>query len=433
MIKEKGALKMEDFDNLNGIDEELKKLEDEFSNDDNVMRELAAPSAADYWKKRLEEEKELWSKMIETKEEEKKALQAKLSKQEKDLVALREDVKKIQSGYAEESQAWQERFKTKETELLLEKERVGWDEKFRGLQYENKILQEEFERSKKYYEEEMSGVRNAHGKELEELISAQNALVENLDSLEREIGEMEKMTGSYREEKETLGKELALRETKLAELAEKLARAQAEKAELAARADYFYARAGSLKEQYSQYLSCMTDYFFARVRDNIGTVLGIIGYCFRRLGLKKAVKRQMIVMSEASERMLKSMDAVAGLVAPGKLELQDFSAERLLSRLCDNADASCLPPGLKVKANYAVLAEALCPYADRAVKSGVSCRAVPAGNILGLEITVQGKIEVNPEFIRLRHVVFMHEWDMSTAFENNNTKLLIEIPAIEAG
>lgn len=420
-------------DDWNNIDEELKKLEDEFSGDDNVMRELAAPSAADYWKKRLEEEKELWAKIIETKEEEKKALQAKLSKQEKDLDALKQEIKKIGEGYAEEAQAWQERFKTKETELLLEKERVLWDEKFRGLQYENRILQEEFDRSRKYYEEEKTNTKNANKKEMEELLSAQNVLIENLDALERELGEYEASSESYRKEKERLGGELALSGEQLKNVSEKYARSEREKEELNARIGYLNESFAERRDGYLEYLSCVTDYFSGRVRDNLGTILGIINYCFRRIRLHKLAKKQLIIVSDVVEKILQSVDKMTELIPPEKLELQEFSAVRLFAKLGDSMEASQLPLDLKIKANYPGLKDALSPYAERAVKAAVVCKPVPVGSILNLEITLQGRISVDPEFIRLRKILFLHEWSLSTAFDSgsNNTKMSIQIPAFK--
>lgn len=301
-----------------------------------------------------------------------------------------------------------------------------------SLQYENKILQEEFERAKNYYEKEKDNIRAQHGKELEELFSAQNLLIENINSFEQSIKELEAMAENNLKDKENLNAELALQKEKLAGIMEKYEFIESEKNRLQDKLGYLLDELKHLRKNYSEYLSSIIDYFGLRAKDQLGTVLGIANYCLQhlRIGRGRVFKKQLVILSEIVDGILQTIEGLTGLVFYNRLDFQEISVERLFAKLGDTIDTSHIPVALKLKVNYPELKRVISPYTDRALKANIRCSKIPVGNLLTLDIVVPGEVKLDAEFVQLKHIVFLHEWRLAVVFENDTTTITIEIPVM---
>lgn len=128
------------MDEFNELDQELEKLRSELKLQDEWSRQFQAPAPGDYWRHRLDEEKALWQKKMQVSDEEKKALEERLANQQSQISAYNQKLNEIEHKFDIETRNWEERLKVKETELLMEKNRIMWEDKIRDAEYENKDL-----------------------------------------------------------------------------------------------------------------------------------------------------------------------------------------------------------------------------------------------------------------------------------------------------
>lgn len=133
------------MDEFKDLDRELEKLRQELNLLDNSVHSppLRGMDTSDYWRRRLEEEKLLWDKKFAFAEAEKKHLTERLAQQEKQLAEYQQQFQKLQEQMERETQLWQERLRAKETDLMLEKNRLLWEDKIRQANLEiEKYLKE---------------------------------------------------------------------------------------------------------------------------------------------------------------------------------------------------------------------------------------------------------------------------------------------------
>lgn len=126
------------MDEFNDLDRELEKLKAELSLTDEWTRQFSSPAPGDYWKHRMDEEKALWQKKLEVNEQEKKAMEARMNSQQSEIGAYNQKLAEIEKKFDVESKNWEERLKAKEAELLMEKNRLLWEDKVREVEFENR-------------------------------------------------------------------------------------------------------------------------------------------------------------------------------------------------------------------------------------------------------------------------------------------------------
>ncbi|MDI6641231.1 MAG: hypothetical protein QME68_02850 [Elusimicrobiota bacterium] len=415
---------MDEFKEIN-LEEELKKLEEEFSADDIIMQRLGSqtiPSTADYWKKRVEEEKLLWQKIVETKEEDKKQLEIKLKQTETELATVREQLKKLQETFQAEMRAWQEKFASKETELAVEKERIEFVDRIKELERENKFLEEQLSKLKEQSTADKKQLEEAHRKDLEELLNAQNALVESLEGIETELKQLE----SERNEQKDKITQLTVERERLAN----------ELNQLQAYIQYKIQEAAEYENQLYEYFSSVTEYFLNIVKDILGTITGIVNYCFKKLrlgflgaiGRNVTVKRQLVIIENLIGDILQLLERLTGYTKRQLLNLQEISIDKLFNKISDEIDTGPLPQGLKVKVDVAKFVASLRNYCERAASIVTSYNS--AGRVVELKMTTFSKIKLDLEFIQLKHVALQHRIIVILKVYEDKSVILVSIPVL---
>ncbi|MDI6756507.1 MAG: hypothetical protein QME32_00625, partial [Endomicrobiia bacterium] len=124
------------------LDKELVRLKSELDIQDEMTNRFTAPVSTNYWQKRLEEEKELWRKRMLTREEEKKTLESQIRRQETHLKEYESKLSGIEKNFERELKNWEEKFRVKEADLLLEKNRILWEEKVKDAESETRQILE---------------------------------------------------------------------------------------------------------------------------------------------------------------------------------------------------------------------------------------------------------------------------------------------------
>src|SRR3989339_870517 len=130
------------MDEFKYLDSELERLKAEMAVQDDAVRNFNFPSPDDYWKRRIDEEKILWNKKVLARDEEKKALEAKLSQQQLQIDQYNQQLREFERRLEKEGMEWENRLKAKEADLLIEKNRLLNEEKVKSAETEVKRMQE---------------------------------------------------------------------------------------------------------------------------------------------------------------------------------------------------------------------------------------------------------------------------------------------------
>lgn len=181
-------------ENFSELEKELQKLKSELEIQDELTNRFISPVSTNYWQKRLEEEKVLFEKKLQAKEEEKKLLESRIKQQEIQLQNYQDKLTQLEKNFERELQSWQEKFRIKEADLLLEKNRILWEEKLKDA--ENEIRQ------------------------LLEKISTLNETIRQLK--DENVLEKERLLKNFDDEKKLLNEKVSLYQKTVDELTAKL-------------------------------------------------------------------------------------------------------------------------------------------------------------------------------------------------------------------
>ena len=127
-------------DSWDWVQDELKKMQDEMPQDPEMMQVVDAISVADFWKRRYDEERMLWERKLEIKEDEKKNLKDKAQSHEMSIKELDYRFKELERRWEQEKLMLEDRLKSKEIESSLEKAQLMWETRLKLLEEENRTM-----------------------------------------------------------------------------------------------------------------------------------------------------------------------------------------------------------------------------------------------------------------------------------------------------
>lgn len=177
----------EKFYTWDEIEKELSELELQYGDSDEIVRNIITPSVSAYWRKKLEEEKILYEKMLQTKEEEKKQILLKLQQQQEIIEELKRQIERLERGEYEKLKDKYEELRRKELELEKEKEKLVWQQQIQGLEFDKKVIEHEIERVKKDFEQQKQELLVYYNRQFNSLLEVQKELLDETHRLEQEI------------------------------------------------------------------------------------------------------------------------------------------------------------------------------------------------------------------------------------------------------
>src|SRR3989339_841162 len=127
-------------DSWDWVEQELKKIQDDMPQDAEMMQMVDAISVADFWKRRYDEERMLWERKLETKEDEKKDLKDKALTHEMSIKELDYRFKELERRWEQEKLMLEDRLKSREIEASLEKAQLMWESRIKLLEEENRSM-----------------------------------------------------------------------------------------------------------------------------------------------------------------------------------------------------------------------------------------------------------------------------------------------------
>ncbi|MEW6040823.1 MAG: hypothetical protein AB1633_04810 [Elusimicrobiota bacterium] len=340
------------MDDFRDLEEEISKLDTVFSEDDFLGR-LRAPAGGDYWKRRLEEEKELWSKTIEAREKENKRLEQKLASTEEELKSLQKRLSEIEMNMQKEALAADVRARSKDMELVIEKERANWNTKIKELEKENEHLKARVEELKLLTDEaaknaqlRISQLSSSHQSEINELLRQRQEIDNELEEVSYQVNEIQTDANKNKDEIKTLN--------------EKIEELKGEKAKLgtalSTKEDQFSRSLIQHKKQ-TEYL---LTFLINRVRKYSGIVLGILEYCAKRLQKtftfsKTVLSRQLLVADNAIRQMTDAVSEMKTILVGDAGEKVTLNLLRFINRIDEDANVSDIPQAVSISVSSAFL------------------------------------------------------------------------------
>ncbi|MBN1620973.1 MAG: hypothetical protein JW871_00090 [Endomicrobiales bacterium] len=203
------------MDEFKDLDKELSRLREELEFQDEWGKGMHFPSEGDYWRKRLEEEKHIWSRKMNNKDDEKKYLQEKLLQQKAQIEEYNGKLKDLEKKFEDDVRRWEERLKSKEMDLVMEKNRLMSEEKVKEAEIETRSMQEKIsdlnakigeikdqelkERSKIY--EDFSHERSRYEEKIklynDQIVVLKGRIYELEENLRHKITEYDKICQDY--------------------------------------------------------------------------------------------------------------------------------------------------------------------------------------------------------------------------------------------
>lgn len=294
------------------IEKDLSELELQYGDSDEIVKNLITPSVSSYWKKKLDEEKILHEKIIETKEEEKKQLILKNQQLTQIIEELKKHIEKLEQGEFIKLAQQKEDLKLKELELVKEKEKLIWQQQIQGLEFDKKIIEQEIDRAKKEFDREKQELLIYYNRQFNSLLEVQKDLIEETNKLEKEL---ELIVATAKEEvkneknkTESVIKDLEETKKCIEKLKQEKQIIENEKILLQGNIEKLKEQNKIDKKQLIDSVSQIIKTYVTEVRSLTGVIIGAINFCDKFSGSKKSVKFHYELILTTIQRVLSILD-----------------------------------------------------------------------------------------------------------------------------
>jgi signal transduction histidine kinase len=323
------------------VEQELKKIQDDMPQDAEMMQVVDAISVADFWKRRYDEERMLWERKLETKEDEKKNLKDKAQVHEMSIKELDYRFKELERRWEQEKLMLEDRLKSSEIESSLEKAQLMWESRLKVLEEENKSMKLQLGvNPDNYLHIPQQGIPGKtfistpaadaarremenHLKEREEIVRKnEEEAKKRLEALEAEknqvanvMAEKEKALNAAKEKWDKLEKDLGRMSTQMRQ------------------------QLDNLKDREEDHFVILEDLargFAHRVRNYLGIISGTMQLSLANFKMEPELEEQLKIVDLNVQDMLKSIEDFLSLARIPEMNMQPVN----LNQLTDAAIAS---------------------------------------------------------------------------------------------
>jgi chromosome segregation ATPase len=296
------------------IEKELSELELQYGDSDEIVRSIITPSVSSYWRKKLEEEKILYEKMLQTKEEEKKQIMLKLQQQEQIIEDLKKQIERLERGEYEKLKDKYEELRRKEIELEKEKEKLVWQQQIQGLEFDKKIIEQEIVRIKEEFEQQKQELLVYYNRQFNSLLEVQKQLIDETNRLEKEIDNIvssaKEEIAKYIVQKEDVEKRLVEMESLMEKIKQEKEAIINENMMLKQKIDNIIQQnIQDKKELVSQIAQSVRNYV-NEIRGLCGIIIGAANFITRHRLFKKSVKFHNELILNTVQRILSILDEI---------------------------------------------------------------------------------------------------------------------------
>jgi signal transduction histidine kinase len=339
------------------VEQELKKIQDDMPQDAEMMQVVDAISVADFWKRRYDEERMLWERKLETKEDEKKNLNDKAQLHEMSIKELDYRFKELERRWEQEKLMLEDRLKSREIESSLEKSQLMWESRIKLLEEENKSMKIQLGVSPDNYSHIPQGLAGktfiptpaadaarremeSHLKEREEIVRKnEEEAKKRLEALEVEknqvagvMAEKEKALNAAKEKWDKLEKDLGKMSTQMKQ-----------------QLDNLKAR----EEDHFVILEDLARGFAHRVRNYLGIISGTMQLSIVNFKMEPELEEQLKIVDLNVQDMLKSIEDFLSLARIPEMNMQPININQLTDTAIASFGDRFKSDNITVRRNYA--------------------------------------------------------------------------------
>lgn len=422
-------------------------------------------AAAEYWKRRFEEEKNLWEKRFYQKEKEQEDLQKKYLNNERDARELFHKIKELEDRLRLEETIWEERSKNKVMEAEIGKTRVEWDSKLHALEDENQHLRARIRQGIEATERE-----SLRRKEIEE---DKQRMQEELKVLEQKITDTEakeeERIRAMELEKQKVEESLRTLQEREHESLEKCQAAEQKLAYLAREQNERLLMLAEREKEQSALFEDFTKGVVHRVRNHLGIMSGTLQLCLSNFTLDDNLKKQLNLIHSNAQTMFKTIEEALTISKVPEMSMKPVKINELVSSVLYSSEEEArlhnvrivknfIEPIPTIQADSSLLAEALRHIVRNAIefspsqgKVSVSTRFEPHTSQVVVQIEDEGKgiLETHlnkvfqPYFTTrkgkkglglsiAKRAVNLHNGSLSfTSAKDHGTMVTVQIPVFE--
>ncbi|MHB9155470.1 MAG: hypothetical protein ACYC5N_07235, partial [Endomicrobiales bacterium] len=326
------------------VQEELKKIQDEIPVDAEMMQVVDAISVADFWKRRYDEERMLWERKLELKEDEKKELQSTAQGHEMAIKELGWRFQELERRWDHEKLLLEDRLQSKEMESSLQKTHLQWEARIKSLEEENKSLKVQLGLSGDAVSAapalSPAAASAPRQKEREEVFRLNEA--EALKRLEQLEAEKKEVASALSEKERTLNAEK-----------EKWSRLEKELSGMSAQMGRHLAGLKEREEEHFVILEDLARGFAHRVRNYLGIISGTMQLSLVNYKMEPELEEQLKIVDQNVQDMLKSIEEFLSLARIPEMSYQSINIGILLDSVAQSALGRFNAQNVTVEKNFA--------------------------------------------------------------------------------
>ena len=336
-------------DSWDWVEQELKKIQTELPADNNMMQVVDAISVADFWKRRYDEERMLWERKLELKEDEKKGMQEKAMTHEMAIKELDWKLRELENRWNQEKLLLEDRLHTREQGIGYEASRQEYETRLHGTRIPGAPLPGMPEPSRggvaapwpqaQTQQEVAAPQTSRQVKEMEEILrKTEEEARQRLSHLENEkqevlkaMQEKEKVFSSERSQWEKLEKEIG------------------------SMSGQMNARLTGLKEREEEHFAILEDLargFAHRVRNYLGIMSGTIQLSMSNFKMEPDLEEQLKVVDQNVQDMLGSIEEFLQLARVPQMNMKTLSVNSLFDNALLAADSRLKTQNISVLKKY---------------------------------------------------------------------------------
>jgi signal transduction histidine kinase len=351
-------------DSWDWVQEELRKLQDDIPADPEMMQVVDAISVADFWKRRYDEERLLWERKLESREDEKHALQDRAQEHAMSIKELDFKLKELERRWQQEKLLLEDRLATKEAETATIRAESQLEKRLHAVELENENLKDQLSRAagvpfrpSAVPQQPSAGVTmpvmpaadaasSAEYRDLANRLAAREAdLKKSEEDIRRRMEEIEA-------QRTQVARDLSEKEKNF--LTEKQ-QWQAAEHEVKSLSTQMVQKLSNLKEREEEHFVILEDLargFAHRVRNHLGIMSGTIQLALANFKMEAELAEQLQVVDQSVQDMLKSIEDFLSLARIPELSLQPLNSVQALESALAPLDAKCRTQNITIMKKF---------------------------------------------------------------------------------
>jgi len=314
------------------VEQELKKIQEDMPQDPEMMQVVDAISVADFWKRRYDEERMLWERKLEVKEDERKHLKDKAQLHEMSIKELDYKFKELERRWEQEKLMLEDRLKSKEIESSLEKAQLMWESRIKLLEEENRSMKTQLGLAPGVPAHAQVAQQYAVSAPVSGVMSheLEKHLRDREEILRQNEEEAKKRLEALQTEKNEVAKTMAEKEKALNGAKEKWEKLENDLGKMSSQMRQQLDNLKSREEEHFIILEDLARGFAHRVRNYLGIISGTMQLSIANFKMEPDLEEQLKIVDQNVQDMLKSIEDFLSLARIPEMNMQPLNLNQIV-------------------------------------------------------------------------------------------------------